>query len=399
MNNNWKAFLEILEKEERLIIGLMSGTSLDGLDIALCKVRGHGFNTQLTILNFCTVPYENTFKADIKAIFSKKFVDLQLVALMNEKVGTLHAEMILNSLDQWGMTPSHVDVIASHGQTIFHAPESLHQMEGYPNATMQIGDGDHIAVKTGIVTIADFRQKNIAAGGEGAPLALYGDYLYFSKPGEVRIMLNIGGIANLTYLPGDTNSDQVFSTDVGPGNTMMDQFVQRNFEHMNYDVDGLMASAGRVNDDLLTELLAHEFFKIPFPKTTGPELFNLDFLSSAQLQSGTNNLSPQDVLATLNKMTASTIVEAIRISLGKEQTAEVFFSGGGIHNKLLVEHLKADLPNVKFATTDELGILPDAKEAVLFALLANQTLVGEPINFGNRSGLPTVAMGKICLPF
>jgi anhydro-N-acetylmuramic acid kinase len=399
MNNNWKAFLEILEKEERLIIGLMSGTSLDGLDIALCKVRGHGFNTQLTILNFCTVPYENTFKADIKAIFSKKFVDLQLVALMNEKVGTLHAEMILNSLDQWGMTPSHVDVIASHGQTIFHAPESLHQMEGYPNATMQIGDGDHIAVKTGIVTIADFRQKNIAAGGEGAPLALYGDYLYFSKPGEVRIMLNIGGIANLTYLPGDTNSDQVFSTDVGPGNTMMDQFVQRNFEHMNYDVDGLMASAGRVNDDLLSELLAHEFFKIPFPKTTGPELFNLDFLSSAQLQSGTNNLSPQDVLATLNKMTASTIVEAIRISLGKEQTAEVFFSGGGIHNKLLVEHLKADLPNVKFATTDELGILPDAKEAVLFALLANQTLVGEPINFGNRSGLPTVAMGKICLPF
>jgi anhydro-N-acetylmuramic acid kinase len=252
MNKNWKTFYQILNKEERLIIGLMSGTSLDGLDIALCKVKGHGLNTDLKILNFQTVPYDKETKADIKAVFSKRLIDLQMITLMNEKIGSLHGEMILSSLAEWSVKPSEVDLIASHGQTIFHAPKSLHGMDGYPNATLQIGDGDHIAVKTGIFTIADFRQKHIAAGGEGAPLAVYGDYLYFSKPGEIRIMLNIGGIANITYLPGDVDAAKIFSTDVGPGNTIMDQYVQANFKGMHYDVDGLIAADGEVNPNLLT---------------------------------------------------------------------------------------------------------------------------------------------------
>lgn len=399
MNKNWKAFYKILEKDERIIIGLMSGTSLDGLDIALCSVKGHGLNTNLKILHFHTIPYTNELKADIKSIFSKQLVDLQMVTLMNEQIALLHAEMILSSLESWGFKPSEVDVIASHGQTIFHAPKSLHGKDGYPNATLQIGDGDHIAVKTGIVTISDFRQKHIAAGGEGAPLAVYGDYLYFSKQGEVRIMLNIGGIANITFLPGDVDAARIFSTDVGPGNTIMDQFVQANFDRMQYDVDGHIAAKGIINENLLASLLELEFFNQEFPKTTGPELFNLDFLYAAQSKSKTLDLSPEDVLATLNKLTATVITNALKRCLEQQKPATVYYSGGGIHNKLLVAHLKSDLPYVKFKSTDELGINSDAKEAVLFALLANEMLIGDPIDFANRSGLPSVLMGKICLPF
>jgi anhydro-N-acetylmuramic acid kinase len=399
MNKNWKTFYNILAKEERIIIGLMSGTSLDGLDIALCSVKGHGLETDLKIIHFHTLPYESDFKADIKSIFSKQLVDLQMVTLMNEKIASLHAEMILSSLASWSIKPSEVDIIASHGQTIFHAPKSLHGKLDYPNATLQIGDGDHIAVRTGIITIADFRQKHIAAGGEGAPLAVYGDYLYFSKPGEVRIMLNIGGIANITFLPGDSNAAKIFSTDVGPGNTLMDQFIQAKFEGMHYDVDGLIAAKGNINEALLTSLRNHKFFDDEFPKTTGPELFNLDFLSAAQLKSNTSDISPQDVLATLNKLSATVIANAIQRCRHNRDLLTVYYSGGGIHNKSLVRHLKADLPDVEFKTTDELGINPDAKEAVLFALLANETLMGNPMDFHNRTGLPSVSMGKICLPF
>jgi anhydro-N-acetylmuramic acid kinase len=377
----------------------MSGTSLDGLDIAVCNIIGHGLNTELKILQFQTVPYDNELKRDIKSIFSKQLVDLQMIALMNEKIGLLHAEMILCSLKEWGINPHDVDVIASHGQTIFHAPKSLHGKTDYPNATLQIGDGDHIAVKTGIITIADFRQKHIAAGAEGAPLAVYGDYLYFSKENEVRIMLNIGGIANITYLPGEIGAASIFSSDVGPGNTLMDQFVQANFEDMHYDVDGLIAGKGSINSDLLNAMLKHDFFDLPFPKTTGPELFNLEFLKSVQLKSKTIAISNEDVLATLNKFTATVIADAIKRCTIHNSSVNVYYSGGGIHNKLLIKHLKEDLPHINFATTDELGIIPDAKEAILFALLANETLVGDPIDFENRSGLPSITMGKICLPY
>ena len=398
MNNNWKSIYHLLQKEERIIVGLMSGTSLDGLDIALCKVSGQGLNTDVKVLKFTTTPYEEAFKAEVKQIFSKKLVDLQLLTLMNEEVGLLHAQLVLRALENWGITPKEVDVIASHGQTIFHAPKSLHQMEGFPNATLQIGDGDHIAVHTGILTIADFRQKHLAAGGEGAPLAVYGDYLLFSKLGEIRIMLNIGGIANLTYLPGDHHAAGIFSTDVGPGNTIMDQFIQANYIGLSYDKDGEIALKGDISSDLLDELLKLDFLSAAFPKTTGPELFNLAYLEAAQRNSNTGNLRNEDVMATLNKLTATVIVAAISQCIGNRKDVVIYFSGGGIHNKLLISHLESDLPQVKFENTNELGIDPDAKEAVLFAVLANETLMGEPVNFGE--GLTTVAacMGKICLP-
>ncbi|WP_316819680.1 anhydro-N-acetylmuramic acid kinase [Pedobacter gandavensis] len=398
MNSNWKQLFEILQKPTRLIIGLMSGTSLDGLDIALCSVKGAGPATNIKVLEFTTVPYTEEFKIEVKSVFSKRAADLQMICLMNEKIGLQHAELVLEALKSWGRTADEIDVIASHGQTIFHAPETLHGLIDYPNATLQIGDGDHIAVKTGIITIADFRQKHLAAGGEGAPLAVYGDYLLFSKAGEDRIMLNIGGIANFTYLPGDNDAKKVFSTDVGPGNTMMDQYIQQQYSGLYFDENAAIASQGVVNEALLTVLLENEFLAADFPKTTGPELFNLHYLSAAQAKSGTSNLKQADVLATLCACSARIIVNAIQQCFGTSAKPYIYMSGGGMHNPLLVSMLKAGLPEAKFGTTADLGIDPDAKEAVLFALLANETLVGEKTDFGDREGVPSIRMGKICLP-
>lgn len=398
MNSNWKRVFQIIQKPERLIIGLMSGTSMDGLDIALCAVSGSGTETKVRLAEFKTLAYSNEFKAELKAIFSRRDADLQMVCLMNEKIGLLHAEMILETIVSWGLKPKDIDVIASHGQTIFHAPQSLHGLGGYPNATLQIGDGDHIAVKTGIITIADFRQKHIAAGGEGAPLSVYGDYLLFSKKNEDRIMLNIGGIANFTYLPGDHDATRVFSTDVGPGNTLMDQFVQKHYKGLYFDADARIASSGVVNEPLLKELMQAGFLEADFPKTTGPELFNLDYLQAAQDRSGTKSISKEAVMATLNRFSASVIINAIEKCFGREQTPSIYISGGGMHNPLLLQQLKNKLNNASFFSTDALEINPDAKEAVLFAVLANETLVGDTTNFGDRAGVPSVQMGKICLP-
>jgi anhydro-N-acetylmuramic acid kinase len=398
MNQQIESLYRIAQKKERLIIGLMSGTSLDGLDVALCRCQGKGMETKIELLQFETILYGSGFKEEIKSVFSKETVSLEKVCLLNPWVGLQHAQMILKCLDKWQIEPNQIDLIASHGQTIYHAPKALHQKEKFGNATLQIGDGDHLAQATGIITLSDFRQKHIAGGGEGAPLAAYGDYLIFSKQGEDRVMLNIGGIANFTYLPGTLRANQVFCTDVGPGNTLMDAYMQKHFGKY-FDEDASVALQGKTHEELLIALKQNEFFEQPFPKTTGPELFNLDYLQRAQHQSGTEEISKQDVMATLNRFSADMIVEAIQSAVEKNARVKIYSSGGGMHNPLLMQHLKQRLPQHQFLITADLGIHPDAKEAVLFATLANECVCGGRTNYGdNRNGIPSVTMGKISLP-
>jgi len=399
MNRNITALYKIASKPSRLIIGLMSGTSLDGLDVALCRFSGSGLQTTIEVLQFETVAYGGDFKKEIKNVFSKKEVDLEKLTLLNPWIALQHAAIINILLQKWQVNKESVDIIASHGQTIYHAPKSQHQQNKFGNATLQIGDGDHLAVATGIITISDFRQKHIAAGGEGAPLAVYGDYLIFSKKDEDRILLNIGGIANFTYLPGSMDSAKIFSTDTGPGNTMMDAYMQQQFAGKYFDADAAVALSGKINDALLTALKENDFFEHPFPKTTGPELFNLAYLQKAKEISATQNISSADTMATLNKFSADTIVDAILKSTDKNKAYIVFTSGGGIHNSLLMQHLRQSLPGFIFADTAALNINPDAKEAVLFAVLANECICGEG-NYlqQNIKGMPAVSMGKISFP-
>ncbi len=397
MNRNILKLQRIAAAPSRIIIGLMSGTSLDGLDIALCEFQNSGINTTIKTLHFKTIDYAPEFKSELRSISSQPTVDLQKVTLLNAYIGTYFAELILQCLQEWDFKPEDVDLIASHGQTIFHAPISIHGLKPYPNATLQIGDGDHIAHKTGIITLSDFRQKNIAAGGEGAPLAVYGDYLLLSSLTENRILLNIGGIANFTFLPAGKKSDLIFSTDVGPGNTLMDQFVQKNYKNLYYDKDSLLALAGTTNQILLDALLASPFYNFEFPKTTGPELFSLQYLNDAIAHCDLQGISNNDVLATLCEFSAQSIVIAINKCVPKGSEFAIYLSGGGMHNPLLVKKI-GDYLKCELKTTSDLNLNPDAKEAILFALLANECIAGEKPTHKNRVEMPAVAMGKISLP-
>lgn len=396
MHSHIKKLAAIAAKPSRIIIGLMSGTSLDGLDIALCRLTGEGLATKVELLNFTTIDYNQDYKQRVKAVFAKRQVDLQMVTLLHPWIGLEHGRLINQCLQQWQLTANDIDIIASHGQTVFHCPKRQHQLAEYPNATLQLGDADHLALTTGIITISDFRQKHLAAGGEGAPLAVYGDYLLFSSPKQNRILLNIGGIANLTYLPSSQDASAVFSSDIGPGNTLMDAYIQAHFPGQYYDQGAALAKTGAINANLLAALKQDRFFSLDFPKTTGPEVFNLAYLQQAQQQSASHGLSHADIMATLNRFTADMIAHAINTLTTDLQPFVVYASGGGIHNPLLMQHLSRALPNVSFASTADLGINPDAKEAVLFAVLANECLVGGKQKFSNsQAGIPNVTMGKI----
>ena len=397
MNPNLTKLFEIAQKPSRRIIGLMSGTSMDGLDVALCHFRGSGSGTQIIVEKFDTVPFSEDIKEEIRRVFAKKEIDFQHLCLLNPWIGQLHGQIVLRCLKKWNLSPNDVDIIASHGQTVFHAPKILHKLGKFSNATLQIGDGDHIAVTTGIITLSDFRQKHCAAGGEGAPLAVYGDYFIFSKQGENRLMLNMGGIANFTYLPGSLNSHEVFVTDTGPGNTLIDAFT-RKFFNLPYDEGGKIAASGKVHDELLRCLKKDPFFTSPFPKTTGPELFSLEYVRLAQQRSGTTSLSPEDMMATLTRFSAETIAEAILKVCKKEESYHLYLSGGGMHNPVLVNALQQLMPEFPMNETDSLGVSGDAKEAALFAILANETLCGDFTDFGSREGVPSVSMGKISFP-
>ena len=400
MNKNIESLYQLAQKPTRTIVGLMSGTSLDGLDVALCKISGTGTNTVVQLKEFTTIPYSETVKNEIRKVFAKKTIDFQHLTLLNEWIGMLHADLVLDCLQQWNCKASEVDLIASHGQTVMHTPKSLHQQTEFPNATLQIGDGDHIAVRTGIITVSDFRQKHLAAGGEGAPLAVYGDYFLFGNENENRIMLNIGGIGNFTYLPKNQDPELVFVTDTGTGNTLLDAFTKLHYPELSYDKEAQIAQKGQINLRLLEVLKNHPFFKGPYPKTTGPELFNLDYVQKAIVESNSQKLSVEDILATLTRFSAETIAEAILFVLNQNETAEdstVYASGGGLHNPLLMSYLQELLP-CTIKSTSELGIAGDAKEAILFAILANETVAGGNTNFGSVKGIPSVNMGKISFP-
>lgn len=388
----------IAQKDTRQIVGLMSGTSLDGLDVAWCSITGAGQAAKITLRAFHTEPYDEVFKSEIRRVFAKKEIDFQHLTLLNVLIAERHAAIVTACLRQWDIAANDIDLIASHGQTVFHAPRVLHGLPDYPNATLQIGDGDHIARRTGILTISDFRQKHVAAGGEGAPLALYGDYFLFSNPSENRILLNIGGIANFTWLPASGDASKVFATDTGPGNTLLDVFARELFQ-VPFDKDALLAHAG-IPDKTLVDMLRQEpFFAAPFPKTIGPELFSAQWIKNAlaMLPKGSPAHNPYNLMASLSTLTADTIAEAITRTT-TDQQGSIYVSGGGAHNPFIINRLQSLLPLWPIRAMADLGIPGDAKEAVLFAMLANECVAGKDDPGVRLGGIPLISMGKISLP-
>lgn len=385
MHPNIAKLNRIAQQPTRMVLGLMSGTSLDGLDMALCKISGAGNATQLELIKQTTTAYSATIRETIQSVFSKQEISLERLTVLHPWLAIQHAHMINEVLAEWGIKAAEIDLIASHGQTIFHAPKKLHPNTPFGNATLQIVEADHLAVYTGIITISDFRQKHIAKGGEGAPLAIYGDYILAKHTTENRVLLNIGGIANFTYLPAAASFDQIQATDTGPGNTLMDQYAQKYFA-VPFDKGGQIASKGKINQSLLEALLAAPFFNWAVPKTIGPELFNLQFIDQAVNNcSFKQPISKEDVIATLNEFTASSIVQCVQATIPLKEKYTIYVSGGGLHNPVLINSLKNHLPNVVIESAADIGIHADAKEAILFALLANEHVAGSGESMGKIS--------------
>lgn len=375
----------------------MSGTSLDGLDIALCEIRGRGTGTEVELKEFETIPYDRTAKQRLKAITSVEQVSLEEVCMLHSWLGSFHGELVTDVLQKWNRSPSQIDCIASHGQTIYHAPRRQHGKADMPDATLQIGDGDHLAQSSGILTISDFRQKHTACGGEGAPMVSLADRMLYRNKNEDRILLNIGGIANFTYLPAENNRDRPsITTDTGPGNTLIDQAVQHYFSR-DFDRDGKIARRGTVDEKALEMLKSHSYFRQSLPKTTGPEQFNLQWVQQQLSKTGTEKLPAEDLVATLTRLTAETIAEAIQPLIPEKRSAAIYVSGGGLHNPVLMEWIEELLSRCTLKNFRAIGFNPDAKEAVLFAVLANEMLCGEGFKMSPESAKPT-NFGKISFP-
>ena len=369
----------------RRILGLMSGTSLDGLDLALCHCQGAGSTLQLRLEHHATAPYPPALQARLRAI-SQPQVSLEALTVLHAELARHHAAAVLETLQTWGIDPAEIDLLASHGQTVWHSPAHQRPGPAYPHhATLQIGDADHLAALTGILTVADFRQKHVAHGHEGAPLAGYADALLFGHPTQARVLLNLGGIANFTYLPAGGGPSLV--TDTGPANTLLDAAVRQHLPGQAFDAEGRLAAQGTPHPALVAALLAHPFFAAPLPKTTGPELFSPAYLATAQQATGTAALPLPHLLATLVELTATSIAQALN-TLPQRPETQVFVSGGGAHNPVLLAAIQRRLPGFPLDPTEALGIPADAKEAVLFAVLATETLAGNP----------ALSLGKISLP-
>lgn len=396
MNPSIKQLAEVASKQTKTIIGVMSGTSLDGLDIAFCEISGSGTDTEVALKKFAAKLYPAGIKKRLKGISSVPEANMEEVCLLHSWLADYHGQLILQTLEEWGLVPSDIDCIASHGQTIYHAPKIQHGHQDMPNATLQIGDGDHLAHKTGIITISDFRQKHTAAGGEGAPMVSLVDRLLYGHHMEDRILLNIGGIANFTYLPVKSSGRVPITTDTGPGNTLIDAAVQEHFDK-EFDTDGAIARQGSVNQPALKALKEDPYFQKPQPKTTGPEVFNLSWVRQRLENADITPLPPEDLVATLTRLSAETIADSVKEAVEPNLNLTLYVSGGGIHNRLLIEWIQECLPKIGIKSFNEIGFNPDAKEAVLFAVLANEMLSGEGFAMDSESD-QKINFGKISFP-
>jgi anhydro-N-acetylmuramic acid kinase len=345
---------------DSLLLGLMSGTSMDGIDAALLHIGVDGFR----LLESLEYPIPDATRHAIAALCHTGDAEIERMGRLDRELGRLFAEASLALLERSATDPGRVRAIGSHGQTIRHCPPSSHP----PGSafTLQIGDPNTIAEITGITTVADFRRRDIAAGGEGAPLAPAFHAAAFSDPLKDRAVVNIGGIANISVLQEQGTS----GFDTGPGNTLLDLWIQKH-QSISYDNSGIWAASGRVHAGLLQTFLQTDYLQIPPPKSTGKELFNLAWLEQALEQSGTAGLKPEDIQATLAEFTATTICNGIPPGVG-----EIYVCGGGAANTDLMSRLQRQAGSVPVASTSALGIDPSWVEAAAFAWLAHRCLEG-----------------------
>lgn len=366
-------------------IGLMSGTSMDAVDAVLLEID----NDKVQLLAHLATPMPTNLRANLHKLSHPGEDSVDLLGQVDGEVAALFANAALSLLAQENLTSERITAIGSHGQTIRHRPN------GTSPFSIQIGDPNRIAALTGITTVADFRRKDMALGGEGAPLVPAFHHQVFGHSEHHRAVINIGGIANITWLPAGNSVESVTGFDTGPGNGLMDAWIQRHLGKL-FDDGGLWAASGTVQPEFLDILLVEPYFQRPAPKSTGKELFNLPWLD-AQLARHNTHLAAEDVQATLCEFTARTI--AAGLNLINARPSEIYLCGGGAFNCQLHTRLEQLLPGSAIATTAAMGIDPQHVEAAAFAWLAHRTLNRLPGNLPAVTGASRGAiLGGIYLP-
>jgi len=394
MMNAMEKLFGLASKHEKYVIGLMSGTSVDGIDAALVKITGNFTNTHVEEIVFENFPFPGDLREKVFRLFQPESSSSRDICHMNFLLGEAFAQAAITITQKAKaninakISLEDIDLIGSHGQTIYHMPET--------GSTLQIGEGAVIAHKTGITTISDFRVADMAAGGLGAPLVPYTEFLLYAGA-ETIALQNIGGVGNITVIPHNSTLDEVIAFDTGPGNMIIDYIVQKTMG-LPFDKNGAIAEAGHVNLQLLEHFMKDEYVLRPPPKTTGREYFGKDFSEQFYNKCKASNLSDSDIVATATAFTAETIGYSIT-NLITYPIQKLIISGGGAYNQQLVKMIKDCLPKITVTNQEASGKNSDAKEAIAFAILANETVCG------NTSNLPSVTgakcrkvLGKINLP-
>ncbi|HEX9100844.1 MAG TPA: anhydro-N-acetylmuramic acid kinase [Polyangia bacterium] len=375
----------LLGKQKKRVVGLMSGTSVDGIDAALGDIDGFGGDARVTLVDFRTTPYTAAQRREIHALFAG---DAAALCQGNFALGAWLADAARAIAGERA-----IDLVGSHGQTVWHQPPSA----GGVASTLQLGEPAVIAARTGVVTVGDFRVADVAHGGEGAPLLPFADWLLFRAPGRVRALQNIGGIANVAVVSDDRDATLAF--DNGPGNVMIDALMPAASNGAEaIDRDGAWSARGRVQDDLLAELMRDDYLALPPPKSTGRERYGAP--STLAWAARHADRAPVDLLRTAVAFAARAIADSYRrFVLPRGAVAEVLVSGGGAHNRTLMAALAGELAPIPVAPFFAHGIDADAKEAVAFALFAVQAIHADPANLPSVTGAARAAiLGKICLP-
>lgn len=371
-----------------LAVGLMSGTSLDGVDAALVEVTGLNETTKVQLRQFITVPFSNAEKERIKAALQKETSNVELISSLNFELGAIFGDAVRLVCQKSGIDSSELAFVASHGQTVYHLPVARNTQ--IYRSTLQIGEPAVIAEKAQTTVIANFRPRDMAVGGQGAPIVPYAEFVQYRSTQKTRLLQNIGGIGNVTVIKQNAHLDDLVAFDTGPGNMVIDELCRRFFNR-EFDQHGEIAARGSVDQSVLAALLQHEYFKRPVPKTTGRELFGHQYVDQI-LQQFT--LSPADWVATATELTAASIAQAVTPFVTSK--TELIIGGGGSYNETLIRLIQQSLPQVAVLTQESLELSSEAKEAIAMVVLGNQTLHHEPSNVPSATGADRpVILGNI----
>ena len=393
------ALLDLHRQSPRTVVGLMSGTSLDGVDAALAHLEGSGPELTMEVNALVHVPYPAALQDLIRRNTEAASSSVRALTRLDARLAETYAEAVRRALAEADTSSDTLDLVGAHGQTVCHLPEPADCAGTDVRATLQLGNPSTLATRLGVPVVGNFRAADLARGGQGAPLVPYFDYVAFTDPDEHRGLLNLGGIANLTVLPAGGTPDDVQAFDTGPANMVIDALADRLFD-APMDRDGQHAAAGTPDHDLLADLLEGPFFRRKPPKSTGRDDFGADYVDRLLNAAQSRGLSSEDTMATATLLTAASVYQGYAQHVRPEQPIDVLIaSGGGVHNDTLLRMLEDAFAPISVRIASEYGVDGDAKEALCFAVLAHETVNGVPTNLPSVTGASAqTILGSISVP-